>query len=81
MDTFESFLELNLSEKIQENLKKLKFEKPTQKLAQVIPFILEKKQDVFAQAPTGTGKTASFALPIINELCCKPKNSKVSEPR
>ena len=44
---------------------------PTQVQAQTIPLILQNK-DVLARAKTGSGKTAAFAIPIINELTKDP---------
>ena len=68
MDTFESFLELNLSEKIQENLKKLKFEKPTQIQQLSLTNAITKGQDILGCAETGSGKTLAYGLPILNDL-------------
>ena len=62
-----TFKELNFHSDIQEGLDAMYFEKPTpvQKLA--IPVIMEGR-DIIACAQTGTGKTAAFLLPILNEL-------------
>lgn len=53
-----------------DNLKKMGYEKPTQIQQQAIPHALQKK-NLIAAAQTGTGKTASFALPIIQNLSHK----------
>lgn len=62
--------------KIAEELKKavfdMGFSEPTQIQSQVIPAMLDGR-DIVAQAPTGTGKTCAFALPIITNT---PKDSK-----
>ncbi len=44
------------------------FEEPTPVQARTIPLLLSGKQDIVAQAQTGTGKTAAFALPLIETL-------------
>ena len=51
------------------------FETPTPIQARAIPLVL-KGRDVMGQAQTGTGKTAAFALPILNRLVSK-KQGKV----
>lgn len=62
-----TFEQLNLIEPIQKALKEEGYITPTPIQAQTIPYLLEKK-DVLGCAQTGTGKTASFALPIIQLL-------------
>ncbi len=47
------------------------YAQPTPVQAQAIPAILEGK-DVLATAATGTGKTAAFALPVIQRLAQSP---------
>ncbi len=61
------FADFNFSEKIQENIKRRKFVKPTPIQDQSIPYILEGK-DVVGLANTGTGKTGAFLLPQINKV-------------
>lgn len=63
----DSFSQLGLSEKLQNRIQKLGYEKPTQIQQQAIPALL-KGQDVIGIAKTGTGKTAAFALPLIDQL-------------
>lgn len=58
------FSKLGLSTKIQSTLKKSGYTKPTPVQEKVIPLVLEHK-DVMAMAQTGTGKSASFVLPIL----------------
>ncbi len=65
-DVLNMFSDFDFSEKIQANLKKRKFEKPTPIQDQSIPHILEGK-DVVGLANTGTGKTGAFLLPLINK--------------
>ena len=63
-----SFENLNLIEPILQALKSEGYTTPTPIQAQTIPLILEKK-DILGCAQTGTGKTAAFAIPIIQHLC------------
>ncbi|NHN24528.1 DEAD/DEAH box helicase [Flavobacterium jejuense] len=59
-----TFKELHLINNIQEALQEEGYEKPTPIQEQAIPEILAEK-DLVACAQTGTGKTAAFAIPII----------------
>ena len=61
------FEEYNISPEIKKNLSKLGFYRPTDIQFKAIPSIL-KGEDVLAIAQTGTGKTAAFAIPIINMI-------------
>ncbi|SKB28615.1 ATP-dependent RNA helicase RhlE [Parapedobacter luteus] len=61
------FSSFNLSEPILTALEKAGYHTPTPIQAQAIPIIM-RKRDVLACAQTGTGKTASFALPLIQLL-------------
>ncbi len=56
-------------------LKSKGYEYPTPVQKQAIPLIL-KGSDIFGSARTGTGKTAAFALPLINILSEKKRVSK-----
>ncbi|MBO9700522.1 MAG: DEAD/DEAH box helicase [Sporocytophaga sp.] len=62
-----SFKNLNLISPILEALEQEGYTQPTSIQSQAIPFILEKK-DLLGCAQTGTGKTAAFALPILQLL-------------
>ena len=62
-----TFSELGLSEKILIALRELGYDEPTPIQAQAIPAMLGGR-DLIAHAQTGTGKTAAFALPILNRL-------------
>lgn len=59
-----TFAELGLSEQLVTSLSALGFEEPTPIQEAAIPAILAGR-DVLGQAATGTGKTAAFALPLI----------------
>ena len=61
------FDELNLEDAILDGLDAMNFQEATPIQEQTIPVILEGK-DLIACAQTGTGKTAAYVLPIINEL-------------
>lgn len=70
-----NFKELGLTESILFNLDENGYETPTEIQYQAIPRILEGK-DILGCAQTGTGKTAAFALPIIQKLVDLKKNEK-----
>ena len=65
--TLTSFLDLGLSEPITRALVDEQYATPTPIQAQTIPQVLAAR-DVVGIAQTGTGKTAAFALPILNHL-------------
>ncbi len=71
------FSEYIISPEIKRNLETLGFIKPTDIQFKAIPPIL-KGEDVLAIAQTGTGKTAAFAIPIINMLH-EQKRSKTAD--
>lgn len=62
-----TFAELGLDEQIVQAVTELGYEEPTPIQEQTIRLLLE-GSDVIAQAQTGTGKTAAFALPILEKL-------------
>ncbi|MDP3918319.1 MAG: DEAD/DEAH box helicase [Nanoarchaeota archaeon] len=64
----EEFKKLGLSDNSIKVLEKKGFTKPTSIQAKVIPLLLEGKKDIVGQSQTGTGKTASFALPILEQI-------------
>ena len=66
------FSTLNLHTDIAEGIKAAGFTEPTPIQAKAIPLVLEKK-DVMGLAQTGTGKTAAFALPILQRLIEGPR--------
>ena len=65
MKTFE---QLGLSDNIVMALHDLGFESPMPVQEQVIPLLLAEKTDIVALAQTGTGKTAAFGLPLIQQI-------------
>ncbi|WP_421241436.1 DEAD/DEAH box helicase [Aeromonas enteropelogenes] len=62
-----SFAELTLSPHLQQTLNELGYAAPTPIQARAIPAILAGR-DLLAGAQTGTGKTAAFVLPLIEQL-------------
>ncbi len=63
-----SFTAMALSPDTLAILEQRSYTNPTPIQALVIPQLLENTQDIIAQAQTGTGKTAAYALPIIELL-------------
>lgn len=70
-----TFQKLNLSDHILDALKAEGYTDPTPIQQQAIPFVLQGR-DLFGCAQTGTGKTAAFALPIIQMLHQKVQINK-----
>lgn len=62
------FKSLGLSSEIMQAIAKLGFEEPTPVQAKAIPQLLNSRRDLIAYAQTGTGKTAAFSLPIIEQI-------------
>lgn len=61
------FDEMNLSQEMQNAIQDMNFENASPIQAESIPAILEGK-DIIGQAQTGTGKTAAFGIPTIENL-------------
>lgn len=59
-----NFKNMGLIEPLEKALSDMGYEKPTDIQAKAIPEVLQRK-DIFGSAQTGTGKTAAFAIPII----------------
>lgn len=64
---FDSFSDLKLIPELLESIQLLKYNKPTPIQAEAIPHALEGK-DIIGLAVTGSGKTAAFAIPILQSL-------------
>ncbi|BCA94404.1 ATP-dependent RNA helicase DeaD [Legionella antarctica] len=62
-----NFASFNFSDALNKALEDMKFTQPSPIQAQTIPLLLEGR-DAIALAQTGTGKTAAFALPILQNL-------------
>jgi ATP-dependent RNA helicase RhlE len=69
------FKDLQLNKPILKAISAKGYETPTAVQTQTIPLVLAKK-DIIASAQTGTGKTAAFALPILQLLFDKQDASK-----
>lgn len=63
-----TFTELGISQTLLKAVEELGFQVPTPIQAQAIPFLLTEKRDLLGFAQTGTGKTAAFGLPIIQQI-------------
>ena len=74
-----TFQELNLIEPILGALKTEGYTIPTQVQSIAIPLILNRR-DVLGSAQTGTGKTAAFAIPIIQLMCGAGKPLRGKRP-
>jgi len=68
MTNLTKFRDLGLSEMMLNSLHKKGFEEPTPIQAKTIPFLLANKKDLIGKAQTGTGKTAAFGIPIIENI-------------
>ncbi len=75
MNTTEQFEQLGLSENLVQILIKQGFEEATPIQKKIIPMVLNSQNGIVAQAPTGTGKTLAFGLPLIDLL--KEKSNHV----
>lgn len=62
------FEQFGLKPTLLQALSKIGFVEPTPIQAKSIPYLLNSKNDLVANAQTGTGKTAAFGLPIINQI-------------
>ncbi|MGB5512369.1 MAG: DEAD/DEAH box helicase, partial [Woeseiaceae bacterium] len=62
-----SFRDLGLSEPLIQVLDEIGYEIPTPIQSQAIPLLMQGR-DILGHAPTGTGKTAAFALPLLSKI-------------
>lgn len=65
MENTLKFSDLGISAEILKSVEEMGYTQPSPIQSQAIPFVLEGR-DVIGQAQTGTGKTAAFAIPIID---------------
>jgi ATP-dependent RNA helicase DeaD len=63
-----TFEELGLKPEILKAILEIGFVEPTAIQQKTIPHLLNTKQDLIALAQTGSGKTAAFGLPVINQI-------------
>ncbi|MGF1718523.1 DEAD/DEAH box helicase [Vibrio kyushuensis] len=70
-----SFTELALIQPLLARLTELEYQQPTPIQAQVIPSVLAGR-DLIAGANTGSGKTAAFALPLLQDIFGQKESGK-----
>ena len=63
-----AFSESEIDKRILKAISDMGFETPMPVQQQVIPFLLKQTRDLVALAHTGTGKTAAFGIPIIQQI-------------
>ncbi len=66
-ENMSNIFELNLSDAIERAITDMGFEKLTPIQEQAIPIMMEGK-DLIGQSQTGTGKTAAFAIPVLEKV-------------
>jgi ATP-dependent RNA helicase DeaD len=71
-----SFADYHVSEEIKRALALLKYEIPTEVQSKVIPLVME-NQDLVVKAQTGSGKTASFGIPVSDMIDWEEKKPQV----
>ena len=71
------FSKLGISTTLTTHLDSLGFRTPTPIQAEAIPYILKSKTDLIGQAQTGTGKTAAFGIPLIEQIQSQIKQFSV----
>ena len=69
-----SFSEYRLSDNLNKSLRDLRFNMPTEIQSKTIPLGIE-GSDILASAETGSGKTASYLIPLINKISKEGKTS------
>ena len=75
-----SFASLELCRQLKRALKEQGYVTPTPIQVQAIPHLLENR-DLLGVAQTGTGKTAAFALPLLNRMSNNPRPPTPKRPR
>ena len=75
-----SFKELRLHPTILANLSSLGYKRPTPIQSQAIPIVMEGR-DILGIAKTGSGKTASFVLPILNQFLSSKAKDRNRKPK
>ena len=74
MENTTSFADLWLSATILKAVEKKWYTKPSPIQSGVIPLLLNTDKDIIGQAQTGTGKTAAFALPLLDRIDKRKKH-------
>tara|TARA_R110002072_G_scaffold13418_5_gene56163 strand:- start:10947 stop:12986 length:2040 start_codon:yes stop_codon:yes gene_type:complete len=70
------FNQLNLPDSLMKAIEEVGYETPSPIQCQTIPLLME-GSDVLGHAPTGTGKTAAFALPLLSRLDMSAKHVQI----
>ena len=70
------FSSLGISPKLLEAVSALGFQSPTEVQQKAIPILLEKQTDIVVLAQTGTGKTAAFGLPMLQQIDTTSKSTQ-----
>ncbi|MDT0305022.1 DEAD/DEAH box helicase [Streptomonospora wellingtoniae] len=78
-DAVPGFADLPLREELLGALVRLGYEEPTPIQREAIPHLVEGR-DLLGQAATGTGKTAAFALPILQRMAERPEGREGAAP-
>jgi ATP-dependent RNA helicase DeaD len=63
-----SFAELNLSQPVQRAITELGYETPSPIQQQALPLLIGVSTDFIGLAATGTGKTAAFGIPLLEQI-------------
>jgi len=71
------FTDFNFDERLLDGLNSMGYKSPTPIQAQAIPLI-QSNHDLIACAQTGTGKTASYLLPVMDGICKLAKKPPIS---
>ena len=71
-----NFADIKINENIKKSLNELNFIKTTEIQSEAIPFLLKNKKDLIALAQTGTGKTAAFGIPIVNQIISEENHTQ-----
>lgn len=76
MEKITSFADFGLSPEILKAVEEKGYIVPSEIQAQIIPVFLSGERDIVGQAQTGSGKTAAFALPIIENLDIRDRKTQ-----
>lgn len=68
-----SFKDLGLNEPILKAIEDLGFERPSEVQQATIPVLLQEPTDIVSLAQTGTGKTAAFGFPLLQQISSEHK--------
>ncbi len=77
MSNITNFNEFGLKQEIVDAISAMGFVEPTPIQQKSIPFILNDNRDLIALAQTGTGKTASFGLPVLSQINPENKDTQL----